>query len=1120
MKGVFYITSRQFCLKRVLTGRFIKFISQLPAIVGFGASLCLTAAFCVAFFVLTGAVLTVQAADIPAETGDKYQQLRLAEPIVQPIESTLRNGSQGLRSRKLVNRRALGASDKQIVAVQLKAGSVSALVGRSVGAITQRRAEIESSQSQFLGRARTGSLAGMRVIGQVSTVLNAVFIEVDSDAAVELLARDPAVARVVAVPNYRLSLFNRPSLPANTISYVGANTFRWLGVTGRGVTVAVVDTGIDYTHLDLGGSGSPADYVAAFGSDIADSRNTTLDGLFPTAKVIAGYDFLGDVWPQGPVAPDPDPIDGQGHGTSAAAIIGGTQGVAPDVKFIAIKACATANLECPGFALVQALEFALDPNGDGDFSDRADIINWSLGRPYGQPFDDLLSTAVDAASAMGVLSVAAAGNEADRPYVVNSPGSAPTALSVAETHVPASRLQNFSVNSQEFSAVLQLWSDDPQSVVSGILQYGDGAGGNLDGCQPFAENAVNGRVVLVDRGTCATAQKMHNVARGGGILGFIGLIDETEAFTTANVTDGPVTMPSYVVDLVTATQMKALLGQTVTLDPRAQKNLSRYVVGTSARGPQHDHDVLIKPDMAAPGGLLAARAGFGDGRSRFGGTSGAAPVVSGAAALIRQIRPDATVAQLKARLMNSAESELLEMDGEFAPVSRVGSGELRTTQAMLMPVVAWEEDTGQASLSFGLVEAADPLITLEKHIVLTNSGYRAVSVQGRPRFRVENDAQSSAVSVEVSPTNFTIAPGGEQRVLVRMTIQSSFLPDNAMSSGIDGINGNALSVNEFDGFIDFWMSGGRRSIQLPWHVLPRKSARLTVAETETVSTGVTRVGLENTGVGTAQLEAFTLLATSPDLPDSQAGTDMPTPDLRAVGIRTLPIGPGFCAQDASFLINIAINSWARQELLAPVSYAVLVDLDPAPTPDSQAAPDFVIFNSGQLISGQFDARQLTWVENVSAGLMSANFFTEHATHTANTILTVCAEQIGLTAADFGRRQMRITVLAQDVYFSGPGDIIENIVVTPGAQQYVGAVTADIPGLSQGAIELRDLKAIPNSGFPSESAGLANTPELGLMLFTNGDRGEGFRGGATASTEMLILSPPSRATNGLNLSIRR
>jgi subtilisin family serine protease len=58
------------------------------------------------------------------------------------------------------------------------------------------------------------------------------------------------------------------------------------------------------------------------------------------------------------------------------------------------------------------------------YNDRVDIINMSLGAPYGQPFDDDLSAAVDNATRLGILTVASAGNSGDKPYATGTPSAA------------------------------------------------------------------------------------------------------------------------------------------------------------------------------------------------------------------------------------------------------------------------------------------------------------------------------------------------------------------------------------------------------------------------------------------------------------------------------------------------------------------------------------------------------------------------------------------------------------------------------------------------------------------------------------------------------------------------
>ena len=70
-------------------------------------------------------------------------------------------------------------------------------------------------------------------------------------------------------------------------------------------------------------------------------------------------------WPFGPVQPDDDPIDVDGHGTAVASIV---NGVAPGVSLYAVKVCSAVESACNGMAIVQGLEYAVDPNGDGDMS--------------------------------------------------------------------------------------------------------------------------------------------------------------------------------------------------------------------------------------------------------------------------------------------------------------------------------------------------------------------------------------------------------------------------------------------------------------------------------------------------------------------------------------------------------------------------------------------------------------------------------------------------------------------------------------------------------------------------------------------------------------------------------
>jgi hypothetical protein len=178
-------------------------------------------------------------------------------------------------------------------------------------------------------------------------------------------------------------------------------------ITGRGIRIAIIDTGVDYTHPDLGG---------CFGSN---------------CKVVDGWDFFNN---------DADPMDDYGHGTHVAATAAGNgllKGVAPDAKILAYKVC-----DAGGYCgnIIAAIDRAVDPNQDGNSNDHADVISMSLGVECGNGTyssgcgpNDSMSIAIDNASAVGVISTISAGNahNDNPPSTVGSPGTASTAITVA-----------------------------------------------------------------------------------------------------------------------------------------------------------------------------------------------------------------------------------------------------------------------------------------------------------------------------------------------------------------------------------------------------------------------------------------------------------------------------------------------------------------------------------------------------------------------------------------------------------------------------------------------------------------------------------------------------------------
>jgi minor extracellular serine protease Vpr len=1024
---------------------------------------------------------------------EKFESLKLDTPI-----------EMADFSMNVLDASLFGAEGGSRVIIRLSADS-GAVAFAQGGNSAQAKQAAKVQQDSFLDAVRAAD-PNARVIAQVQSVLNAVFVEVDA-SALPVLAQDSRVVRIAPVGTYEKDL-------SETVPYIGASAVQATGVDGSGIKVAVLDSGIDYLHAAFGGSGDPADFAA--------NDPTIIEpGTFPTAKVVGGYDFVGSLWPTfGPELPDPDPLDdgpGGGHGTHVAHIIGGFGGVAPGVDLYAVKVCSSVSTSCSGIALIQGMDFAVDPNGDGNFNDRMDIINMSLGSPYGQPFDDDLSAAVDNATAVGILTVASAGNSADKPYATGTPSAAKTALSVAQTSVPSAFLPLMQIIAPanitgNFPAVFQPWSAPLTSVIEAPVQYGNGAGGNLDGCVAFAPGSLAGKIVLVNRGNCNFTLKVKNIGDAGGLIGLIGLIAPGDPFEGGDGGDRPITIPGYMISQTVANRLRSGLPNTVVrFDPNFGVPLAGTMVGSSSRGPQNEDTTLIKPEIGAPGASVSAIAGTGTGEGPFGGTSGAAPMVSGAAALVLDGYGGTTATakgtsngngfglglkplEVKALLMNNGETNIINdaLLGTLAPITRIGGGEVRVDRALAAPVAAWDKDVPSGALSFGFVDVADNTVTLTKTVVVRNYSNKQRTYTITPTFRFADDVTNGAVSVS-APAKVVVKPGlgRDTKFEVTLTIDGSLLRGNFMNSGSQGAAPATLTTNEYDGYLI--LDDGSHPIHLAWHVLPRKDARVVPDTTEIVPGSFPQViGLNNTGVGNAQNDAYALLAVSENLPEGGLGGQSPTPDIRAVGINTIPVPAGFCSANPSFLWLFAVNTWETQQHLLPVSHQVWLDTN------QDGIDDYVILNRDASGLGTItDGRQLTWALNLATGSASAFFFAEHSTNTGNTVLYICGEQIGMNASALLARQVNMAVIAQDFYYGGPGDIVEGLTVTPLGERFYGEPN-DVPGntYNPAGLAIYDFGLWPG-----------NTPELGLMLVTNGDRGAGNRGGATQDTEALLFMVP-------------
>jgi subtilisin family serine protease len=173
---------------------------------------------------------------------------------------------------------------------------------------------------------------------------------------------------------------------------------------GHGVVIAIMDSGVDYTHPDLGGC------------------------VGENCKVIGGYDFFND---------DDDPMDSDSHGTAVAGIVAQT---APLASIFAYKVCNIGI--CYDHLLIQAIEAAMDPNDDGNFDDAVNIINISFGKDSDAQ-GTILEETINAATEANILVVVGAGNDGSENFTLGAIAAIDSALTVAAS-TDDSKIASFS----------------------------------------------------------------------------------------------------------------------------------------------------------------------------------------------------------------------------------------------------------------------------------------------------------------------------------------------------------------------------------------------------------------------------------------------------------------------------------------------------------------------------------------------------------------------------------------------------------------------------------------------------------------------------------------------------
>jgi subtilisin family serine protease len=626
------------------------------------------------------------------------------------------------------------------------------------GAPTARggsQVQIEQQQEQFRRGARAAG-AQFNERRAFTTLWNGLAVAASRDHAAKLARAGGVVAiwpvEIVPLP---ATTSATPDL-ATALAMTGADRAQSeLGFTGTGIKVAIMDTGVDYRHPDLGG---------CFG---------------PGCRVVGGWDFVGDAFNANPGSPGydptpkpgPDPMDCNGHGTHVAGIVGarpagpnGALGVAPGVTFSAYRV-----FGCEGSTTADIMLAAMERT----FQDGNRVLNMSIGSAFQWPSYPT-AKASDALAEKGVVVVASIGNSGrEGLYSAGAPGLGEKVIGVASfdnTHVSA---LSFVVNAPGDGRRVGYFplGGTPQPPTSGtslpIVHVGRGC--NIDTYPADPRDAT----ALILRGDCTFNEKyqkavaagaravlIYNSApglfSGGGVTGVPGVIgagiSQADGLYLAGLARPTVTWTDVRINVANPTGGRISDFSSFGLSP----------------------DLSLKPDIGAPGGLIRSTYPLAlGGYTTISGTSMSSPHVAGAVALLLEAKPAAETSAVRDLLQNAAAPKArTSTSPALDNVHRQGAGMLDIAAAVLASSratpgkLALGASTAPKTATVTLFNDAPTTQTY----ALSHEPALATSGVTTPAF------SAAAASVVFENDSVTVAAGASATVRVTITPPTSAAP--------------------------------------------------------------------------------------------------------------------------------------------------------------------------------------------------------------------------------------------------------------------------------------------------------------------------------------------------------
>lgn len=587
---------------------------------------------------------------------------------------------------------------------------------------------------------------------------NGITMNISADKLPEI-ANMPQVKRIWNNKEVKLPESNIPevkALPEDGIIQIGADKLHDENITGEGIKVGVIDTGIDYNHPQLKD-------VYKGGYDFVNNDDDPMETTYNEWTNSGGY---------------PETISGNAYYTSHGTHVSGTiaangekgnaKGIAPNVDLYVYKVLGPYGTGKTDWILAGI---------DKAVEDGMDVINLSLGDGVNDSLTPS-SVAINNAATAGVVPVVSSGNAGPREYTVASPGVSPLAITVGASDTNLI-IPIYDGNITDKVLAIKLLANnydfDLNSLKNQTLEMVDCGIGKVE---DFEGKDLDGKIALIKRGEVSFNEKISNAKNAGAELVFI--YNNEEGYINTFLEEDYNYIPTFNLTKADGEEVvkniendKMFTFDNISSEIQKGDKLADF----SSRGPVAGTSE-IKPDVVAPGVNIYSTypefinhkedgEDYSKAYAKISGTSMSSPHVTGVVALMLENAKNngktMSVEDIKVALMNTAD----ELNGDYN-VYEKGSGRIDAYEAVKSTVEfkvnnksqtienneVVDIDTISGALQFGNVYRESIDENSEKIITITNNSqedkeYNLSVLNSTPKGLI-NDSLKNGVKLNTS----------------------------------------------------------------------------------------------------------------------------------------------------------------------------------------------------------------------------------------------------------------------------------------------------------------------------------------------------------------------------------